>query len=210
MVKTNLRVSFLAAIAMLSGLLVLMGYFITLPGLSDLRGLLLDWAVVLTAVAAIVGVINLAKVHWRKVRTGQPGAVFSLTTLASLVLTILVVIFLGGATSAWSLWLFDYALVPVEASLLAVLSVTLIYAFARMVNRRFTIFNLIFAGTALFILITAFAWTGFDVFGLRDLRAWVMQVWAAAGARGILLGIALGAIATGLRVLIGADRPYSG
>ncbi|MDI6695973.1 MAG: hypothetical protein QME21_13070 [Anaerolineales bacterium] len=208
--KTNLRVPFLAAISMLSGLVVLVGYFVTLPGLSDLRGLFLDWAVILTAVAAIVGVANLAKVHWRKVRTGQPGAVFSLTTLTSLVLTILVVIFLGGATSTWSLWLFNYALVPVEASLLAVLSVTLIYAFARMINRRLTIFNLIFAGTALFILITAFAWSGFDVFGLRDIRSWVLQVWAAAGARGILLGVALGAIATGLRVLIGSDRPYSG
>jgi hypothetical protein len=31
-----------------------------------------------------------------------------------------------------------------------------------------------------------------------------------AGARGILLGVALGSLTTGLRILIGADRPYSG
>jgi hypothetical protein len=31
-----------------------------------------------------------------------------------------------------------------------------------------------------------------------------------AGARGILLGIALGSVTTGLRILLGADRPYSG
>jgi hypothetical protein len=31
-----------------------------------------------------------------------------------------------------------------------------------------------------------------------------------AGARGILLGVALGTVATGLRILIGADRPYGG
>jgi hypothetical protein len=30
-----------------------------------------------------------------------------------------------------------------------------------------------------------------------------------AGARGILLGVALGTVATGLRVLLGIDRPYS-
>jgi hypothetical protein len=29
-----------------------------------------------------------------------------------------------------------------------------------------------------------------------------------AGARGLLLGVALGAIATGARVLLGLERPY--
>ena len=31
-----------------------------------------------------------------------------------------------------------------------------------------------------------------------------------AGARGILIGIALGSLTAGLRILLGADRPYSG
>jgi len=31
---------------------------------------------------------------------------------------------------------------------------------------------------------------------------------AAGGARGILLGVALGSIVTGLRVLLAVDRPY--
>jgi hypothetical protein len=31
-----------------------------------------------------------------------------------------------------------------------------------------------------------------------------------AGGRGILIGIALGSLTAGLRVLLGADRPYSG
>jgi hypothetical protein len=31
-----------------------------------------------------------------------------------------------------------------------------------------------------------------------------------AGGRGILLGIALGSLMAGLRILFGADRPYSG
>jgi MFS family permease len=47
---------------------------------------------------------------------------------------------------------------------------------------------------------------------LAELRTWLWtwlaQVPAVAGARGLLLGIALGAIATGLRVLLAIDRPY--
>jgi hypothetical protein len=31
-----------------------------------------------------------------------------------------------------------------------------------------------------------------------------------AGGRGILLGVALGSLLTGLRIMVGAERPYSG
>ena len=33
---------------------------------------------------------------------------------------------------------------------------------------------------------------------------------ASGGARGILIGVALGTLTTGLRILFGADRPYGG
>jgi hypothetical protein len=42
----------------------------------------------------------------------------------------------------------------------------------------------------------------------REAWAWLSQVPAVAGARGLMLGIALGIIATGLRVLLAMDRPY--
>jgi len=48
----------------------------------------------------------------------------------------------------------------------------------------------------------------FSVFG--EVRTWIERVPATAGVRGILLGVALGTVATGFRLLIGADRPYGG
>jgi hypothetical protein len=42
-----------------------------------------------------------------------------------------------------------------------------------------------------------------------ETRNWVMNVPVLAGARGILLGIALGTIVTGARILVGIERPYS-
>jgi len=45
---------------------------------------------------------------------------------------------------------------------------------------------------------------------LGTVARWVTQVWALGGARGILIGVALGTLTTGLRVLFGADRPYGG
>ena len=73
----------------------------------------------------------------------------------------------------------------------------------------FCLLTAIFLATALLVLVgTGPVLGGAEGQVLRDLRAWIAQVWSAGGARGIALGVALGAITTGLRVLLGADRPY--
>ena len=79
-----------------------------------------------------------------------------------------------------------------------------------MFSRRLNIFTLFFVGTILIVLIGTITIPYLDIPGLYELRSWIVKVWATAGARGILLGIALGTIATGLRILMGTDRPYSG
>lgn len=208
--KTDLRIPILASVTLFSALIVLLGYFMDLPGLSDLRQLFLDWAAILAAVALVIGVLNLARVHWGRVKSAQKGSVNSLVLIASMLVTLLVVGILGGPTATWPMWIYNSILVPIEASLLALLAVVLIYAFARMFRRRFSIPTLVFAVVVLFVLIGAFTLPGLEIFLLGDLRAWVTQVWALGGMRGILIGVALGAIATGLRVIMGSDRPYGG
>ena len=41
-----------------------------------------------------------------------------------------------------------------------------------------------------------------------EIKDWVLDVLAMAGVRGVLLGVALGAILTGMRLLLGVERPY--
>jgi hypothetical protein len=209
-VKTSLRTPLLAIIAFASGIVVLLGYFLELPWLQDLRSMLVDWAVILAALALLIGVLNLARVHWSRVKTSQKGSVHSLVLIVSLLATLVIVFVFGGPTAPWSMWIYNNILIPVETSLLALLAVILIYAFARMFHRGVTIPTFIFAGVVVFVLIGAFSLPGLELPLLRELRAWLTQVWALAGIRGILLGVALGTIATGLRVLLGSDRPYGG
>ena len=45
---------------------------------------------------------------------------------------------------------------------------------------------------------------------VSDFSRWVTEVLALGGARGILIGVSLGILTTGLRVLFGTDRPYGG
>jgi len=194
------------------GLIVLLGYFLDIELLTNLRKIFLQWGVILAAIALYVGVINLINVHWRKIVTKQKGAAYSFILLLSLVFTLILVGYYGP-TSAWSLWIFNYVQVPIEGSLMAVLAVALVYACVRLFKREIDLFSLVFMVTTLVVLLAFSPLRSVEIPGLHGpngLSAFISRVPAIAGVRGILLGITLGTIATGLRVLLGADRPYNG
>ncbi len=194
------------------GLVILAGYFIEVPLLATLRGVFLQWAVLLWGVALLVGIANLFSVHWRKAASGEKGSFYSGITIFVLMITLAVAAYFGP-TGTWSLWIYNYIQVPIEASLMAVLAVVLIYAAARLLRRRVGVFSLVFILTGLVMLAGTAPLVGIEIPGLHGpggVRALIAQIPAVAGARGILLGVSLGVIATGLRVLMGVDRPYGG
>jgi hypothetical protein len=200
-----------AAVATGTGILVLLGYFIEVDLLIRVRLLLIQWAVLLAAAALLLGLFNLLAVHWSKVSMQDDGWPYS----ALLILFFLVTLVLGllfGPDYEVVLLLFRYVQVPIEASLLALLAVSLTLAGFRIFAQRRDLLSVTFMGVSLLVLIGTAPWpfAGDSVLALAvsDIRAWVTQVWASAGARGILLGVALGAITTGLRVLLASDRPY--
>jgi hypothetical protein len=196
------------AIAVVVGVLVLLGYFVSL--LAPIRVVLLQWAVILAAFALIVGVVNLVQVHWLKVRNRQSGSGYSVVLIFSLFVTILVVL-ISGPTGAWSSWIFNNIQLPVETSLLALLAIVLAFSSARMLRRRPNALSIIFFITTLVVLLGSAPLFYFgEISWLSDARNALTQVGAVAGARGILLGVALGTIATGVRILMGVDRPYGG
>ena len=205
----RIKIPLMVALAMIVSLVVLLGYFLDIPLLINLRDLFLRWAVELSAVALIVGVLNLLSVHWRKITTEQDGSAYSFVLITALILTIAVVGYFGP-TADWSIWVFNNIQLPIESSLMALLAVILVYAGARLLNRRVNLLALVFLGTVLFILLGTASIPGLEIPLLSDVSGWISRVIATAGARGILFGVALGTIATGLRILIGADRPYGG
>jgi len=198
---------FLLILAVAGGGIVLMGYWVDLPALVAVRNVLLRWAATLTGVAVLLGILNLLTVHWLKIVQPREGGVYSVVMLIAFVVTFLVVA-IATHTGSWSVWIFRYIQLPVETSLLAILAVLLVVAVARLVVRRPDSFTLLFIGTAILFLVAATYLPGFDIPVVRSLRDWIVQVPVVAGARGLLLGIGLGVVATGLRILLGADRPY--
>jgi hypothetical protein len=197
-----------AVVAIAFGLIVLLGYFVPAGGLLEFRQLMVEWAVILAAAAVLVGVVSLLGVHWQKIRTRQKKSAYSILLIFSLVTTFLLGL-LGTINPLTSIVL-DSIIVPAEATLMALLAVTLIYASTRLLRRRADVMSFIFLGIAIVILLVSAPLPFGRIPGSEAVEWMITEFFAVAGARGILIGVALGALTTGLRILFGIDRPYGG
>ena len=197
------------AFAIAAGVIVLLGYFFPGP-LGALRILLLDWAVIIAGMAVLVGIYNLVAVQMEKFRAGQKGGAYGILLVASLLITFGLGLILGPENQYMQLTM-NAIIVPVEASLMAILVVTLIYASIRLLRRRVDVMSIVFLVAAV-IFLTLIMPTPFGPILGGGTQAVIdfLGTFSGGGARGLLIGIALGTLLTGLRVLFGVDRPYGG
>jgi hypothetical protein len=203
------------AIAISVGLIVLLGYIIP-PAMTQfafiitLRSLMVGWAVVLAGMAALVGVINLFLVHIRRMTSKRSPDRYSILLVVCFVLTLGFGLYLTPADPKFQK-VVTAIQVPIEASLMAILVVTLTFASFRLFQRRKGLMAVTFAISAIFFLLIASGLLA-PVQALPGIGTFMefLQRLPVAGGRGILLGIALGSLTAGMRVLLGADRPYSG
>lgn len=197
-----------AALAIASGVIVLLGYFVPLPVLAEIRLVLTDWAILIAGMAVLVGIFNLAAVQMEKIRTRQKGGSYGAILVLSLLLTFGFGLLLGPENPYIRIAV-DAIIVPVEAALMAILAVTLVYASIRLFRRRADLMTVIFLLTAMIFLI-AIVPTPIGPIPGGQFIIDIVGLFSRAGARGLLIGVALGTLLTGLRVLFGIDRPYGG
>ena len=155
---------------------------------------------ILLALSIAFGIANLLLVHARRVASGR---LMSGVILASF----------AGAI-AWHWWNFgDTSLMEVvqlhiETSLAALLCVTLVAGGARILSKRRDIWGLLFVVVVVVVLLGSLPLP--EVAPLREFSDWLLRIPVQAGARAILLGIALGSAVVGVRALLGQDRAWRG
>lgn len=197
-----------AIIAIATGVLILGGYFF--PQLAGVQTLLLNWAIILAGVATLVGIFNLISVHTDKIRRGEKGSTYSALLVIGLAATLIFGMVLRPQHDAMRIVL-NGIIVPAEAALMGVLTVSLLYAAIRLLRRRPDMMGIVFLATAAVLFLGSATLPFGDIPLIGTLiRPWISQILALGGARGILIGVALGTLTTGLRVLFGIDRPYGG
>lgn len=199
------------AIAIAVGIFVLVSILTPYPILDAFGIYFIDVAILLAAFALFLGVLNLLRVHARKLRERPSDRLYSFVLLV----VMLVVLVFGlppvegepsGPLQPVVQWLFENVQLPVQASLSALLVFLLITAAYRLLSLR----N---AESAVMLIVALLVLLGQAAVGifppLSAVRDWIIAVPALAGVRGILLGVALGAVLTGVRLLLGIERPYS-
>jgi hypothetical protein len=201
------RIKVSVVVAMISGVVMLLGYFLPGAFFAAVRDVILRSGMLVATVALLLGVGNLLQVHLRKIREQRPGHLYSIFMVISL-FTVFAIVVLFGPASSYAVWVVSEIQRPLEIGMMALLATILLLAGVRLLFRRQTLGTLIFFLTAFLVLLGTAPLPFISLPFLEGLRNWIVQVPTVAGARGIILGIALGAAATGLRVLLGFDQPY--
>jgi hypothetical protein len=193
-------------IATISGLVTLAGYLFPETILSTYRDRLIEWAVIIGAFALILGVFNILRVHGQRIVESGEGRLYSLVLLVAALLSWIPPL-LHGPSAGTTQAMLDYVITPLGASLAALVVFTLTLSAVRLLRHRRNPSSLLFIVVVALSLLGTTPLLGFE--WLSDIRDWLIHVPGMAGIRGLLLGVALGTVITGIRVLLGSDRPHS-
>ncbi len=203
-----------AAIAIGVGLVTLVGYFIATPELLTLRQILTGWAVILGGLAVLVGLLNLVVVNFRRMQTNTKGSFYSLLTVAAAVATFVIGSLESLRAGSPTLYqegslthlLFTDVILASQAALAGLVMIFLVTAAVRLLKTKPDRWSIIFLAAVVIVLV---GWIPLSFMAqVSVLRDWLLAVPVSAGARGILLGVALGTVMVGLKVLMGIERPY--
>ncbi len=192
-------------VAVLCGLTMLVDFFVAHPLVDRIGAILVEGVTILAAFALLLGLLVLLSTHARKLKRGsQPG--LSLILLIALLGTLAVGVLLPG--SATLTWLFDYVYYPLQSTMAALLAFFAISA----VYRAFKLRNVhawVLMISSLFLFMAQLPLAAAISPYVPMARDWLIAVPVTAGMRGILLGAALGTVATALRILLAVDHPYA-
>ncbi len=204
-------------IAGVVGLVVLLDFAAPNQLTAPLAFLLVDWTATLTALALLVGLLSVAGSHFRRVLRRDLDWGYSVVLLLAMLAVIVVGIFYPRSQNGqWVLpgnlaeqpvrFFFRLVYEPLASSFLALLVFFSFSAALRAFQRR-NAEALVIVGVAMVVLLMQLPVVAALPFVGATLQ-WVNEYVALAGARGLLIGAAIGAIVASVRVLLGFDQPY--
>lgn len=198
----------LAAIILVGvGLFVLAGYFFRTP-LGSILGLIFDWGILLMGVTGLIGIGYLLRTHLVRLFHLEKGAFSSSIVLLAFIFTLTAGFILTPRDPFFQDLILNVQ-IPVEASLLSILAVMLLYGSLRLIRTRgWTPMSVAFLFSAVLTLIFNLGYLQAEGETFASQLLLFLRRLPLAGARGILLGMALGGLIVGLRVLLNIDRPY--
>lgn len=195
------------AIALAIGFLMLIDFFFDESHINALGGFFVDSAVIVVAFALLLGLLNVLIVHFKRIRRREDGWPYSIFLVGIAVIVLLAGI--SGPETDVVKWIFDNVQFPLQAATFSLLAFYVATAAYRAFRLR-SLESIAFILAVIVVLLGQVPIGRYLSDFLPAAKDWILDVPGTAGVRGIIIGVALGTIATGVRVLMGFDRPYSG
>jgi hypothetical protein len=193
------------AVAVVAGGAVLLDMLLSPAWLGQWPRLLLETALVLGALALLIGTAHLTVTHARSAVQREPHGMYGAVLVVALLVTFGVGVAAPGAPAIS--WIFRYLYTPLQATMLGLMTFVLVGAVYRAGRLRQRGAAWLVGIALAMLLVRVLAADAISPL-FPALRDWAAAVPVTAGARGILLGVALGTLSAGLRILLGAERPY--
>jgi membrane-associated phospholipid phosphatase len=205
------------AICFLAGISFILEYFIPHQGVLSIFETVRQWAIIVIAFDYVLGLANIVRVNYHVIQRKGRDWPYKIILVLSLffMITIGVVFDIFGIRSGGIAegsifnWVYYNAQYPLQATMFALLAFFIASAAFRAFRIR-TFQASLLAVTAIIVMIGRVP-VGEKLWGsFPDLTEWIMNVPQLAGKRAIMIGAALGAISTALKVLTGLERTYLG
>ncbi|HDS02890.1 MAG TPA: hypothetical protein ENN72_04185 [Firmicutes bacterium] len=195
-------------------------FFIPKPNIAVARDNLQQWFLIVVTFTMVLGLLNLLLVSYQKARRGRKeDRFYQWVTIAGLLGTIIAGFLGGGIDGPAFDFIFEHIYKPLSATIFSLLAFYVASASFRAFRAKSVM--------ATILLITAFivmlgrvplgewvsGWlvgTKFEFLYLPTITDWIMEVMNMAGQRAVLMGAALGLIATGIKIILGIERSYLG
>jgi len=194
------------------GIFLTVSYFLNEPFIGWLGEEFTNWGVLIEAMAYILGLANLYRINWRSFIQKRKDWPYKGVLLLALTIAFFLPLYeriVWGTMDAGtkSDWIFKWLLTPLSATMFSLLAFFIASAAFRAFRAKSVdAFLLLLAGTIVMIGRVPLGRAISEVFPL--IENWLMAVPNAAGQRAIIIGAAMGAIATGLRIIFGIERAY--
>lgn len=190
-------------------LIMFLDYYTGAPVVVDFSRTVTSWSVVIGLFGQLLGVVALISMNARHLQKKTPKRwYFSIMMLATLFLFFAVGL---TATTSGAIYrvMYDNVVVPLESAMMGVLGFYFIIGGYK-AFRGFSLEVAAFIISLLAILlmlapIATAIWPGFT-----DIGSWIQLVPNRAAQRGVLIGVALGAIVLAFNTLLGREKGYLG
>lgn len=200
------------------GLIVLLDFAGAVSVVDLAARTLVNWAALIAALALVVGLFSVAASHLVRVLRREADWGYSLVLLIAMLLVVMSGTIIGIVPDGYVRFpqslveqpirdLFRAFYQPLAGSFLALLVFFSLSAALRALRRR-TADALVILIVAVVVLIVAALPQAQALPLLGDGVRLIADYVVLAGARGLLIGAALGAVVAGIRVLLGFDQPY--